>query len=107
MVRNPCRFMCLLRAKDLWIRLRLSHSRTTALVCASQQNWPLMSQLGHEQTNRPRQCRVCLCLVNRLQSATKLLPEENWALASESGHFGDLWSNFARWGFHPWALSVL
>jgi hypothetical protein len=27
----------------------------------------------HEQTNRPRQCMVCLCLVNRLQSAGKLL----------------------------------
>jgi hypothetical protein len=28
--------------------------------------------LGHEQTSRPRQSRVCLCSVNRLQSAAKL-----------------------------------
>jgi hypothetical protein len=26
------------------------------------------SVVGHEQTNRARRCRVCLCSVNRLQS---------------------------------------
>ena len=31
-----------------------------------------MSHWGHEQTNRPRKCRVCLCSLNRLQSAAKL-----------------------------------
>ena len=29
-----------------------------------------MTAVGHEQTNRPHQCRVCLCAVNRLPSMT-------------------------------------
>src|SRR5260370_22789885 len=46
-----------------------------------------MSQMGHEQTNRPRQCRVCLCSLNRLQSAAKLLPRKgSWTLS----HYGTM-----------------
>src|SRR5271166_3245501 len=32
------------------------------------------SEMGHEQTTRPPQSGVCLCSLNRLQSAAKLLP---------------------------------
>jgi hypothetical protein len=32
------------------------------------------SAMGHEQTNLQRQSRVCLCSLNRPQSAAKLLP---------------------------------
>ena len=35
------------------------------------------SEMGHKQTNQARQCRVCLCSANRLQSAAKLLPRSS------------------------------
>ena len=52
----------------------------TGLLCWRDSHpleWQLASLHGHEQTNRPRQCRVCLCSLNRLRNPAKLLPRSS------------------------------
>ena len=53
-------------------------STVTGLLCWRDSHpleWQLASLHGHEQTNRPRQSRVCFGSVNRLQSGE--IPSEN------------------------------
>src|ERR1700730_16896273 len=38
---------------------------------------------GHEETTRPRQCRVCFSPLNRLQSAAKLVPRRGGSVSQQ------------------------